>query len=236
MKKNYGLCFIIFALALLNLGCEQTPTTPVEQKQLSQNQLLSELYAPAQIEHNVIEDLPPGLDIRPGTPIPFWARIEPTFPHGMPEANGWGVIYFYVQNPSAIPSDFNLLDFFDPRALSANFAVTGLAGFLPGNFVPYISILKERDAVPFWFITSEQARAVAADHVITMPELESYHPLKGRADKFYEQLRPFGGGAPVNGLTVFASGDLDDGGEFAFKLQTRFPPGSIEARLELERD
>jgi len=235
MKRNYGLSIIGLVFAMINLGCEQTTTTPVEQKQLSQNQLLSELRAPAQIEHNALDDLPP-LDIRPGTPIPFWARIEPTFPNGMPEANGWGIIYFYVQNPQAIPSDFNLLDFFDPRALSANFAVTGLAGFLSGNFAPYVSVLKERDAVPFWFITSEQARAVAADHIITLPELESYHPLKGRADKFYEQLRPFGGGAPVNGLTVFASGDLEAGGEFTFKLQTRFPPGTIEARLELERD
>jgi hypothetical protein len=105
MKKNYGLSFIIFALALLNLGCEQTPTMPAEKKQLSRNQLLAELRTPAQIEHNVIEDLPPGLDIRPGTPIPFWARIEPSFPNGIPEADGWGVII----STSKIPTPFRTI-------------------------------------------------------------------------------------------------------------------------------
>lgn len=235
MKKAHWLVAVVAALALIIAGCERTPTTPLEQKQ-QQNPILSELNAQSQLDKAEIGDLPPGLDIRPGTPIPFWARIEPTFPNGMPEANGWGIIYFYVQNPHVIPDDFNLLNFFDPRALSANFAVMGLAGFLPGNFAPYVSVLKERDDVPFWFITSEQARAVAADHIITLPELESYHPLKGHADKFYEQLRPAGGGAPGAGLSVFASGGLDGGGQFEFKLQTRFPPGTIEARLELERD
>lgn len=235
MKRNYCLFISGLVFMIVSMGCKQMPTTPMQEKQLSQNQLLIKLHTSSQPTQNGLDDLP-SLDIRPGTPIPFWARIEPTFPNGMPEANGWGIIYFYVQNPHVIPDDFNLLNFFDPRALSANFAVMGLAGFLPGNFAPYVSVLKERDAVPFWFITSEQARAVAADHIITMPELESYHPLKGHADKFYEQLRPAGGGAPVAGLSVFASGGLDGGGQFEFKLQTRFPPGTIEARLELERD
>ena len=36
-------------------------------------------------------------------------------------------------------------------------------------------------AVPFWFITEKQAKTALIDELVTMPELESFNPIKGFA-------------------------------------------------------
>ena len=140
------------------------------------------------------------------TPLPFWARTLCCL-------DGWGVVYFYVAAPSAIPTDFNFLAFFDPRALGAEFAVEGAAQFQqPG--VPRKTHLKGLGAVPVWFLPEQRLVDMAADGVITLAEIEQAEPVKGSASFFNEILSPGGGGAPNIRLNTVARGTLADGGTF----------------------
>ena len=171
------------------------------------------------------------LSERPGTPLPFWARIEDssTELNGIPLTEEWGIIYFYVKDPSVIPEDFNLMSFFDFRALGVDFAVQGSSWWEEGNqMAPYVSKLEENGPVPFWIITSDQAKQAAKDGIITMVELRDLNPIKGYANDFFEILRPFGGGAPVNGILTNASGQLENNKTFNFLFRTKVPGGDIE--------
>lgn len=203
---------------MLVVGCNKTPVEPVAKYIDQSNVPTADKVALASLEK------------RPATPFPFWARIEDTsiLPHGMPETEEWGIIYFYVSDPSVIPDDFNLMNFVDFRAIQAEFSVEGYAWWLPDNSAPYLQLLHGKGVVPFWFITSEQATQIAADGVITMPELEGLDPIKGFAQDFFEELKPIGGGARVNGICTKAFGCLENGGSFHFKLKTIIPDGDIE--------
>lgn len=130
----------------------------------------------------------------------------------------------YVTDPSAIPADFNLVAFFDPRALGAAFAVKGFTLWEDGATAPRTVNLKGMGFVPIWFFDSAQWGAMLADGIVTMPELEANGPIKGHASFYREVVFPAEGGAPRNGLHLVSRGPLDAGGSFRFELQAPDPP------------
>ncbi len=157
-------------------------------------------------------------ELRDIPPVPFWARTPPICCF-----DGYAVIYFYVADPSVIPPDFNVLTFFDPRAVALPAEEWAVEGFairdLPPPFAPKKTLFRGKGAVPFWFVTEGQLAAAAADGFINMPELESLDPIKGFANRFQEELHPTNSSATQSVLLTTAGGDLVSGGAFRFNLE-----------------
>lgn len=126
------------------------------------------------------------------------------------------MIYFYVTDPSAVPSDFNLLGFqFDARALGAEFAV---AGFNlrddATDPAPRKTHLKGVAPVPFWFIPRPLFEEAASDGFLSVSELQGEESLiRGYADHFQEELHPSPPAKAVH-LSTTAKGTLTGGGTF----------------------
>lgn len=163
------------------------------------------------------------------TPLPFWSRILCCLEEG-------GGIVFYVTDPSAVPADFNLLQFFDPRALGAESSVEGFMLIEDGALTPRKVDLKGLGAVPIWFFDAAQWQGMFADGVVTVPEMEANGPIKGHATFYREILQPAGGGAPRTGLHVKARGTLEEGGSFTYQVEAPNPPFlPTNGRLVLDR-
>ena len=202
--NHFKYLFLITIMIILILGCQKEPISPVS------------------TTSNMTIDQPQAekLDF---VPLPFWARTDAIF-----VLNGYGIIYFYVQDPSIIPNSFNLLDFYDPRRttvlpLSA-WAVDGSRIFHHlKNGWPIELHLYGKGAVPFWFITEQQTAAAIADGILTMPELESLNPIKGHANHFLENIHP-----TKRILNVSAKGSLDGGGSFHFSAAAKLHKGILK--------
>ena len=142
-----------------------------------------------------------------------------------------------------IDENFDLLDFVDFRATlpGVEFAVEGYTWKQPDNWYPHHLHLKGKGAVPFWIITFDQVKLFVNDEgqrigKVTIPALESLvpPPLKGYASTFTENLRPYGGGAPVNGIQLSAQGQLLDGRRFIYDYHTKVKPGEeLESKVFL---
>ncbi len=177
---------------------------------------------------------PPGLvetahpsEADPG--MPFYARIDG---HGL-DGHLWhddeyAVIVFY-RGPAGIRADFNLLTMFDvPAAFGVEAHVAGTNTWHegPGNGSPFEAKAHGIGPVPVWFVPIAPLQALIAGGSLTMPDLEGISGvLVGHADTFEETLHPHalppemgGGGHPDPGLTLEASGTLDDGRSFAVVL------------------
>lgn len=156
------------------------------------------------------------------TALPFWARGPQCC------LDGWGAIFFYADDVVAIPPDFNLLTFFDPRALAAPLAVDGV-GFFEIPEAPRLSRLKGLGAVEFWFFPSLVMQAMLADGAVTMSEMRTNDPVVGHARHFREVSTPILGGSPVWRLLAVANGKLTDGGRFNVLWKEFFDPATGEA-------
>jgi hypothetical protein len=154
--------------------------------------------------------------------LPFWSRTDI-----IPILNGFAVVYFYVEDPGVIPDDFNLLMFFDLRALEHDFAVEITEIFAdPNDTGPFKVHMTGKGAVPFWFIGEEQILASMADGVLTISELEALNPVKGFATHFLEELHPLEvpelgviGGHPYPRMTTEAKGEIEGGGTFQVNIK-----------------
>jgi hypothetical protein len=147
---------------------------------------------------------------------PFYARIEPGLIHHTDE---WAAIAFY-REPGCVPTDFNLLDFFDvPRAFGCPLTVHGFVvykDFAPG-MPPIQSKLQGNGAVPVWFVRWDELEAAVGDGMLTMTELREMNSLvKGTAMFFEETLHPTGG-AQQTMLEIDAFGYLDGGRSFDYQ-------------------
>lgn len=148
---------------------------------------------------------------------PYYARITSD---GAPQTEQWAAIVFY-RDPSCVPSDFNLLQFFDfPRAFGCRLTVEGFEIWKngPGQDPAPIEV-KSRGlgAVPVWFVSPAELAAATADGVLTIGELSALPSLQvGTADRFQEVLHP-NEAAKHGKLTITASGTLSNGR--AFQLQ-----------------
>jgi hypothetical protein len=177
---------------------------------------------------------------------PFYARIDPGWEVPVPVDGDWAAIVFY-RAPHCVPTDFNLLLFFDFPAFDP------ATGFYPGflrcpdlrvhGFELWptarlqdpaprkIRFLGDGD-VPVWFVLWSELKPVLDGGHVTMLDLEDMNLMpsmrKGTAHFFTETLHP-SGGAVIPKIFMVASGTLDDGTDF--KLRSMRNPGTISTRI-----
>ena len=152
----------------------------------------------------------------------------PAYARAFPGANQffhnreWLAIPFY-RAPSAIPANFNLLEFFHfpgpggPGAFATPILIKGFYMIEPnaplGTF-PVLAV-STGDSVPIWFVKWSDYQAAMADNVVTIGDVIAMRPLRGIATRFNETLKP----RLDDHLTIItASGKLDDGRTFEFHV------------------
>ncbi len=152
--------------------------------------------------------------------VPFYARIE----RGGYLHNGrWVSIVFY-REPSCVPDDFNMLDFFDYPDGVDNGAfdcqpptTDNVSIWKNGPEVdpaPLRALFRGLGAVPVWFVKLDELEAAVADDVLTIGELEGMPSLLvGSARGYREILRP------GQGIRYNANGTLDDGRTFIVRVR-----------------
>jgi len=148
---------------------------------------------------------------------PFYARLERGLVH---RTNDWVAVAFY-RNPSCVPPDFNLLNFFDfgniPAVFACPLTVHGFEIWTNGPQVdtgPIQGKLRGNGAVPVWFVSVEDFTQALPG--ITRAELASMPSLlEGSASFFEETLHP-AGAAQQSMLKIVASGLLPDGRLFRY--------------------
>ena len=144
------------------------------------------------------------------TEIPYYARlVRGEFYH----EGEWAAIVFY--HPTAcVPSDFNLLDRFDGRAIGQPPSTAGFAIWDDPSPGPRQVELHGLGAVPVWFVNWPALQAAVADDLLTIGELSSLEHLIGSASFYQETLHA----AEVDTAFVEmnAHGTLEDGRTFTF--------------------
>ena len=160
--------------------------------------------------------------------MPFYARIEPAAPHVFDDGE-LAVIVFY-RSPTGIPTDFDLLTFFDPPAafgVESHITGTSLWHGAFNNGAPYEVTSRGTGALPIWFVPIAPLRAaIAANGRLTLPDIVSIDGIvAGTAEVFEEVLHPHanppelgGGGHPHPAITISAAGTLEDGRTFEIML------------------
>ncbi len=150
-------------------------------------------HAPREYEGLVPVKLP---EEHPG--IPLYARLgyPPGFPEGqIIETDGYVVVVFY-REPSCIPADFNLLDFFHFPGESGPGA-WGCPAFHSGTLyiepdAPPTAFPKIIDlqgaGVPIWAVDARELHAAASDGVLTMVELSTLNRIERLAGFYDEHL------------------------------------------------
>jgi len=157
--------------------------------------------------------------------IPAYARAFPGLNQFFQNGE-WLAIPFY-RAPSAIPADFNLMEFFHfpgpngPGAFATPILIKGFYLIEPdaprGTF-PKVAIATG-DAVPIWFVRWSAYQAAMSDGVVTIGDVIAMNPLRGIATKFNEVVKPRITDRPNDHLVVIsASGKLADGRTFKFHV------------------
>jgi hypothetical protein len=153
---------------------------------------------------------------------PFYARVGPLLNQFF-VVDGHLVIPFY-RDPACVPSDFNLLQIFNPPtgpdspgAFACPLKVWGRllieADAPPGTFPRLVNTWG--DSVPFYFVSWDAFLQAMESGPVTMADLHAMNPLIGTANTFSETLRP----RIANHLVVInASGMLEDGRSFSFHV------------------
>ena len=159
-----------------------------------------------------------------GGGVPAYARIERVDGHVLVHNDGrWAAISFFRQ-PSCVPEDFDLLDFFDaPRAFGCELTMEGFEiwrnGPWAGDVSPIQTVSFGLGAVPIWFVRVDELEGALADDELTVTELEGCATLrKGLATYFKETLHP-SGGAQQTKTEVVARGTLASGDAFLFQAE-----------------
>lgn len=158
---------------------------------------------------------------------PFYARTDDVT-HFVFNDGEWAAIVFY-RDPSCIPADFNLLQFFNPpAAFSCPLAVQGASLWQGEAFrgAPKIATASDSGPVPVWFVPLESVGQATQDGILTVGELEGLDGLLiGYANQLNETLHPHplppemgGGGHPNPKLVLDAKGQLEDGRQFKLHI------------------
>jgi hypothetical protein len=152
---------------------------------------------------------------------PFYARIDDVT-HSVFHDGEWAAILFY-RDPSCVPANFNLLQFFDPPAAFGCAPLTQGYSLWQEAMSGAPKIAKTSgEAVPVWFVPVEAVNRAAQDGDLTIGELEGMDGLLvGYAEQYDETLHPHalppelgGGGHPNPKLILNAKGRLEDGRQF----------------------
>jgi hypothetical protein len=184
---------------------------------------LALLAPPALADDGLVRTTWPSVE-DPGPP--YYARINPG--HDIFNDGEWAAVIFY-RDPGCVPSDFNLLTFFDPpRAFACELTVEGASLWEGEPLVgaPKSLTVRGDGAVPVWFIPADSIVQLTLDGVLTVDELASAEGLiVGTASEFQETLHPDelppvlgGGGNPNPILIVAAHGSLEDGRLFTLEI------------------
>jgi len=130
--------------------------------------------------------------------------------------NDWVVFIFY-RDPSCVPEDFNILQFFDFNAV--NCGPITVKGFEirknSDDVVPKQGKYLGLGYVPVWFLPKMVYDNAVSDGVLTIVELEDlYSLLKGYASFYEETLHPYMGppfnqGHPVPMKNIVAHGVIE---------------------------
>ncbi len=219
MKQIYFL--IVLFGALLFCACEKENIDPLVEDQ-----------AQIQLENSALKGASTNGMTKSDGRLPMWARMAAGAPNVIPTTNDqeYGVIIFYVTDPSIIPDDWNFYpgNWLAPQVFSLDeqfIPYEASNWFLPGYGVPHHYILEGKGDVILWIITYDQVLQLLANQSITIPELEALDPLVGHATSYNEVLRPYGGGAPIFGGEFNAHGTLEGGGKFRYTRHTKVKPG-----------
>jgi hypothetical protein len=185
------------------------------------------------LQANVLLQFSPTL----GGGVPAYARIERADGHVLVHNDGqWAAITFYRQ-PSCVPPDFDLLDFFDaPRAFGCWLTVEGFEiwrhGPAAGDLGPIQTVSFGLGEVPIWFVETAELQDKVADDVLTLGELEGCATLrKGVASSFKETLHPYQIARQTK-LQIVARGALPDGGTFFLQVEeTHLQPKHVSIQF-----
>jgi hypothetical protein len=134
-----------------------------------------------------------------------------------------GPRFLFTRRPRALPSDFNLLNFFDiPRAFGCPLTVSGFSiwknGPPPLDEAPIQNILQGAGSVHIWFVHWSELQAGMADGVLTIAELQAMRSLRtGIASLYHETLHPQQGVERSLDVIV-ASGQLSNGTRFDLQV------------------
>jgi hypothetical protein len=186
------------------------------------------------LQANVLLQFSPAL----GGGVPAYARVERVDGLVFVHNDGtWAGITFY-REPSCVPEDFDLLDFFDaPRAFGCELTVEGFEIWRNGPWTadagPIQTVSFGLGAVPVWFVESAELQDKVDDDVLTVGELEGCATLrKGSAFSFKETLHP-SGIARQTKLQLVARGTFADGGTFFFQVEeTHFQQKHVVIRFK----
>lgn len=163
--------------------------------------------------------------------VPAYARLELLIPNfDVPNNNRWAAIVFY-RSPDCIPAEFNLGDFFDlpgPGGIGAFACPLLVEGHELWTNGPEADVapryVVSRNAVPklpVWFVAWPELEPYLSSGFIGIDDLRGMHSLRrGFARWFEERLYPnpvpgLTGGADAPGISLRASGELEDGGSFS---------------------
>jgi len=163
--------------------------------------------------------------------VPAYARLELLIPDfDVPNNNRWAAIVFY-RSPECVPTDFNLGDFFDPPgpeglgAFACPLLIEGHEIWTNGpedDVAPrYVISRNAVPELPVWFVAWPELEPYLASGHVDIEDLRTMRSLRrGHARWFEERLYPNGipgltGGAEQPGISIRASGDLENGGVFS---------------------
>ena len=142
---------------------------------------------------------------------PFYARIQAGF---VPTDGTWAAIVFY-RDPACVPTDFDLLQFWDFGAFGCHsyVAAFGIIGNAPS---PIFTQLRGVEPVPIWFVSWAELEPAMTDGMLTIGELESLLSLLvGHATFYNDTQHP---GVKQCHSAVEASGCLEDGRSFQYEM------------------
>jgi hypothetical protein len=150
---------------------------------------------------------------------PYYARLE----RGVIRSAGGRIAIAFYRDPSCVPPNFNLLNFFDfsnvPAIFNCPLTVHGFEVWKNGpqlDLAPVQSKLRGNGAVPVWFVSVQDFEAalpgITKAELLAMPSL-----VQGSASFFEETLHP-SGGAEQPMLSLVAHGLVPDGRSFIFQM------------------
>jgi hypothetical protein len=137
---------------------------------------------------------------RPGPP--FYANFAADF---IPTDDGTVGIAF-IREPSCIPTDFNLLLFFDvPAAFGCELTIEGKLWWYDSETDPFPFKIQQwgLGAVPIYFVDEAELAAATQDGVLTIGELQALPSLLiGLADSYLEVIHNSNQGGAGKGHSV----------------------------------
>lgn len=191
--------------------------------------VFSSLVVQAEVR-TIIPDEDPG--------PPFYVRVERQAVHTdiVPHTDELAALIFY-RSPACVPSQFNLMDLFDPpAAFGCGLTIDGWEvwrnGPPPVDFTPMLAQFYGLGAVPVWFVSWEELEDAVADDHLTLDELRTLPSLRiGSASSYREVLHPTDG-ADVPMLSITADGTLDDGTPFQLRHHGSEEAG-VDTRIQI---